>query len=249
VPNAPLAAQRRLLDLQQLDSGLDQVAHRRTNLPEKSKLAACEAELSERNAELVRARTAAEDLTRAQRKADADVELVRNRRERDQQRMDSGASAKDLEGLSHELESLARRQRDLEDIELDVMERLEAANAEVERLAAAVDDLTQARATAERELAEASTALDAETARLASERASVAGEIDAALLALYDKVRSGPNAAGLGAVALRGGRCDGCRMEISPTELRALNAAPPDAVVRCDECRRILVRVELEDSR
>jgi predicted nucleic acid-binding Zn-ribbon protein len=241
-----LAAQRRLLDLQRLDTGLDQVTHRRAHLPEAAKLSACEAELAERSAELVRARTAADDLARAQRKADADVEQVRIRRDRDQARLDSGGGgAKELEGLSHELVSLARRQSDLEDIVLEVMERLESANAEVERAQTAVDQLTEARAAAERELAAATSQLDQQTAELAAERGLVAGDIEPPLLELYEKVRAGANAGGIAAVALRNGRCEGCRMDISPTELRTLNALPPDAIVRCEDCRRILVRVEL----
>ena len=74
-----------------------------------------------------------DDLTREQRKADADVEQVKARRVRDQQRLDRGmvTNPKDLERLQHELVSLDRRISDLEDAELEVMERLEAVQIEL----------------------------------------------------------------------------------------------------------------------
>jgi hypothetical protein len=43
---------------------------------------------------------------------------------------------------------------------------------------------------------------------------------------------------------LRQRRCEGCHIELSGSELAAVRAAAPDEVVRCDNCRRILVRTE-----
>ena len=49
--------------------------------------------------------------------------------------------------------------------------------------------------------------------------------------------------AGLGAAPLHRGTCQGCRLQLPPTEIEALrSAAAPDAVIRCEDCRRILVR-------
>ena len=72
-------------------------------------------------------RVAVDDLTAEQRKADADVEQVKTRRERDRSRMEQGliTNPKDLERMGYELESLERRINSLEDTELEVMERLE----------------------------------------------------------------------------------------------------------------------------
>ncbi len=127
-----------MLDVQELDTRLDQLRHRLGHLPETAELTALAAERALVNDRARDAKIAVDDLGREQRKADADVEQVKTRRTRDQDRMDRGlvTSAKDLERMSQELVSLARRISELEDQELDVMERLETAQAEHTRLQA-----------------------------------------------------------------------------------------------------------------
>jgi predicted nucleic acid-binding Zn-ribbon protein len=249
VVTAPLTAQLALVQLQHIDTGLDQIEHRRRTLPETAQVAAVVAELAEKHAERVRARTSVADLGRAQRKADADVEQVRTRRARDQQRLDSGsASPKELAGLSHELETLAHRQSDLEDVELEVMEQLEAATATVDELEQQVAELTARERAARQQLADVTADLDADRARLQARRAEAAAGIDGALIELYEKVRASVNLTGLAVAALENGRCSGCRVDLAPQELQRMRVLPADAVIRCDECRRILVRVELAGS-
>ena len=55
--------------------------------------------------------------------------------------LDSGEinDSKQLSNLQHELESLAKRQLDLEDVELEVMERVEGAKAAVRQQCMPVD--------------------------------------------------------------------------------------------------------------
>ena len=238
---APVADQRRLLVVQDLDTRLDQLAHRRTEVPAIARLTALASRQADLATALVTSRTAAGDLRRELTKAEGDVEQVRARAKRDQDRLDSGAvSAKDALGLTSELESLARRQAELEEVELDVMERLEAHTAVLDELEAAHAQVETQRAetTAERDAAFAE--LDAEAARVRDERAAAADGLDAGLLALYEKLRG--QLAGRGAAALVGRQCQGCRMELNPLDLEAIKAAPADQVVRCEECGRILVR-------
>lgn len=182
------------------------------------------------------------DLEAEQRKADADVDLVRQRAEKDRGLLETINDAKQLSNLQHELESLARRQAELEDVELEVMERLEAAQkshaalgAQRERLAA---ELVQASAALEAALAD----LAAEEKTALAERESAAQRVPADLLALYDKLRA--DNGGIGAAALHRGRCEGCRIELTPVDLGRIREAPPTEVIRCEECRRILVRTE-----
>jgi predicted nucleic acid-binding Zn-ribbon protein len=167
---------------------------------------------------------------------------VRQRAARDQKRLDSGVvtSPKDLENLQRELASLARRQSDLEDIVLEVMERREGAQARAEELAGRVESLAAKAAETEQRKTEALSAIDAEGFTVAKQREVVAAEIPADLLALYDKLRG--QQGGVGAARLYQKRCEGCRLELNITELNEVRAAPRDAVVRCENCRRILVR-------
>jgi predicted nucleic acid-binding Zn-ribbon protein len=236
------AAQLRLLDLQALDARLDQIAHKRRTLPQLATIAELEGRLAALRDRIVAAETEVDDLERAQTKAEADVEQVRVRAARDQELLASGrvGSAKDLENLQHEVASLARRQSDLEDAELEVMEKLEDARGALGVLTAERDDLRAqlAAAETERDAAWADAGRDSEW--VGGERAKVSPEIPADLMALYEKLRADHN--GVGAAALHQRRCEGCRMELTPTDLGRIREAAPDAVLRCEECRRILVR-------
>ncbi len=188
------------------------------------------------------AQTEESDTAREQTKAEQDVDQVRQRAVRDQQRLDSGAvsSPKDLENLQREITSLAKRQGDLEDIVLEVMERRESAQERVAELTervgsvqGKVDDATARRdATFEQ--------LDGEAASVTKEREVIAAVIPADLLKLYDKLRE--QQGGIGAAKLYQRSCQGCRQELAITELSEIRKAPSDLVVRCENCRRILVR-------
>jgi len=229
--------------VQELDARLDLLAHRRRTLPDQAEVQRLTALTDQLYDDLVNAETECGDLDRDQRKAEADVEQVRSRARRNRERMDAGSvgSAKELQGLQHELESLARRQSELEDIELEIMERLESAQSRRLEIAAArealVDEL--AEVTARRDEAYAET--DTQVTALEAERTAVAETIPADLSALYEKLRA--HNGGVGAAPLRHRRCEGCRLELNPQELGRIRGAPADEVLCCEECRRILVRV------
>jgi predicted nucleic acid-binding Zn-ribbon protein len=166
---------------------------------------------------------------------------VRTRSARDLARMQAGQGGhKELESLQHEITSLTRRQSELEDVELEVMERLEAATAEAARLTAERDGVQDEvdALTARRDAALAK--LDDERVRLERERTGMVAGLDPALLALYEKIRA--SSGGQGAAMLRARRCEGCRLELNPQDLQRIRSAEPDEVVRCEECSRILVR-------
>lgn len=240
--SAPAADQRRLLDVQELDTRLAQLAHKRRTLPALARLVELDAQVADLDTALVTSRTAASDLRTELAKAEADVEQVRTRAARDQQRLDGGqVGAKDAQALTSELASLATRQSHLEDVELEVMERLEAheealRGLEEARAALAAD---RDRVVAERDAGYAE--VDAEAERVRAERERAASGLDAGLTALYERLRG--QLGGSGAAALRGNRCEGCRLELNPLDLEAIRARPADAVVRCEECGRILVRL------
>jgi len=230
-----------LLDLQALDTRLDQIAHRKATLPELAQLKTLDTELSACSDDLVRAQTALGDVQREIVKADTDVQLVRERSLRNQKRMDAGqGTAKDLQALQHEVDSLARRQSALEDIELEVMERAEGLGADVSRLEAECAELTaradDLRAVSDKALGE----LDAEVEQIGRSRADVVAGVGDDLVALYEKIRA--SSGGIGAAVLRQRRCEGCNLELNQVDMNRFTAAAEDEVLRCEECRRILVR-------
>jgi predicted nucleic acid-binding Zn-ribbon protein len=238
------ADQARLLDLQELDSALDRSAARRKTLPELAAIEQAGARMAELRDRIALAEAAVSDIAREQTRLENEVELVRTRAAKDQQRLDAGqvSSPRELENLQSEIASLGRRQGDLEDDVLEVMERREGLETDLAKLESERTATEATRAEAEQRRDTAFAEIDAEGASTRQQRDSMAPQLPDALLTLYEKVRS--SSGGVGAAALIRRRCSGCHLELSGSDLRAAAAAPPDEVLRCEECRRILVRTE-----
>jgi predicted nucleic acid-binding Zn-ribbon protein len=236
-------AQRRLLDVQAIDTALTQLAHKRKNLPEHAELERMGRDLANLEDERVQAQVAVDDIDRDINRLEKDIEQVRARAAKDRQRLDAGTGpARELEALQHELGSLARRQTELEDSELEFMEQRETA-------AAILSDLESRRGQLVADRAEVEARRDQLLADIAKDeqwkvqsRGPLVADLPADLIGLYDKVRDASG--GLGAALLRFGRCEGCRLELSGSAKSEVRAAARDDVVRCEECRRILVRTE-----
>ncbi|MGH4019981.1 MAG: zinc ribbon domain-containing protein [Pseudonocardiaceae bacterium] len=239
--NADPAAQRRLLDLAEVDAELDRVAHRRRTLPEVAEIEQAQRDLRAGRDAVITAETAAGDLDRDARKLEAEIDQVRAREDRDRGLLDSGtiSSGKQLEDLQHELATLARRQSTLEDELLDVMEQREATGTDLDRSQATLSGIEQRLAEAARRRDEALADLDATDTRRSAERAGIIAELPEDLLALYERIRAHK---GTGAALLRKRRCGACRLELDRTALAALRDAPAESVQRCEECGVVLVR-------
>jgi predicted nucleic acid-binding Zn-ribbon protein len=243
---APLKAdpshQLQLLEVQRLDSTLDQLHHQIETLPESQRLVELRRERAGLDGTQRDAAIRVDDLTGEQKKADADVEQVRRRRQRDQDRMDQGlvSNPKDLERMQDELVSLQRRISDLEDVELDVMERLETAQSELGELSARTTQLDTDIAQLSDVRADKAGALERQVAEVEQERKVAAAELPEDLATLYARLRA--QKGGVGAAELRARRCSGCSLELTAADLGAIGKAAPDEVLRCEECNRILVR-------
>jgi predicted nucleic acid-binding Zn-ribbon protein len=233
--------QQKLLALAAEDVALAQLAHRGRTLPE---LAAVEAAVEAQRTlsdDVVRAQTVVRDLDREQKRLEGDVDTVRQRAARDQQRIDSGgATAKEITNLQHELESLNRRQGDLEDQVLELMERREAADTTLAAAEAGLAGAQGDQQRAEQARDEALAGIAEATAQHRAERDRVAGTVPADLLKVYDRVAA--QTGGTGAAELKARRCQGCRIEFYGTELASYRNADPHTVLRCENCNRILVR-------
>ncbi|TKV60428.1 hypothetical protein FDO65_01550 [Nakamurella flava] len=233
--------QRRLLDLARIDREAAGVVHRRRSLPELAVIQSAGARLTELRAAAALGDAERGDLDRDVRKLETEIEAVRARSARNAERLSAGtAPAKDLTNLEHEVTSLGRRQAVLEEELLEIMERREGVESTVsatERdLAAVQSDVAAAEQRRDTAFAD----LDSEAARLTAERQKVTEGMPADLLALYDRIRAQGKVA---AAPLIGSRCDACRMDLDRVALAALQKAPVDAVLRCDECGAILLRV------
>ena len=231
--------QRLLLDLQDLDNTLARLRRKRATLPERAELEALSGDTA----------TARDGFMQAQRELDtrrtelsrieADVATVQQRRDRDNQMLSVSTSSKEAQSLQGELETLSRRQSELEDRELELMEVVEGLQttfAEAETHLAGVD---QRRAEIQGRLDDAERRLDAELSSNTEERAGVAAELQRDVLDLYEELRG---RIGIGAARLRGNVSEGSNMALAPAELSDIRATAPDEIVFCPGSGAILVR-------
>jgi predicted nucleic acid-binding Zn-ribbon protein len=235
-------SQEKLLALQNIDSSLIQLTHKVNNLPVAKSLESKSQELLATRDLKVAAETEASDVKHELSRCEVDVEQVVSRIERDEKRLSAGqGTPKELEQLQHELASLNKRRAELEEVELEVMVRLEALNDRIKSLLATVElldkEVLELRNLKEREEAELMSA----SKKNKEDRKSLASAIDPELLALYEKIRSSSD--GIGAARLNGSQCEGCHLTMNAAEVTRVKALADDEVVRCEECRRILIRV------
>lgn len=240
----PPDAQRRLLEVQTADSRLDLLEQRWRDHPAVAAVRALDAREGEVATEVAVHREAAERARQAVLAAERDAEQVRAHQQRDRKRLDAGAvsSPRELEGLQHEIASLQQKLEGIEDAELEAMEQLEEAERALAAGTAAQDQIAGERAAHLADLDAARSTIDTERDVLRAERTALVDGLPPDLVARYERSRA--RHGGVGVAALRHGRCEGCRLSLTAVDLAKAKAAPEDALLTCEECGRLLVRVE-----
>jgi len=232
-------AQERLLELQAHDLRLAQLERLERDLPERVALEALASERTTVRADLASTTGVLEDARAELRRTEADVAVVEARIAKDAERMMSASSAKDAAGFEHEIASLRRRQADLEEIELAVMERVEEHEAAVAELEQQLTDLQTELQLAAATVDGALSRIADERAEVAAARAALAAELPEDLVALYERQRA---RYGVGASLLRGGVSSASGVALLADELARVRAAAPDDVLLCSSSEAILVR-------
>ncbi|MEV3904848.1 C4-type zinc ribbon domain-containing protein [Mycobacterium sp. NPDC050551] len=238
---AEVVQQRSLLELAQVDAELSRIDHRTKNLAEQQRLDAVQAEHTEANDKLAVLQIALDDLEGQAAKLEGEIDSVRKREDRDRSLLDNAANAKQVTELQHELETLQRRQASLEDSLLEVMERREELQEQQAAALSTIDELQTGLSAARAARDAAVNELGQTRRQRATRRDEIVEMLDADLVKLYERQRSG---GGPGAGALQGRRCGACRIEIDRGELARISAAAEDEVLRCPECGAILLRVK-----
>jgi len=228
-----------LLELQDLDTRVQRLDNQLRNLPETARLAELDAEAHTLRRTVAEQTGALEDAQAELGRVESDVAVVEARMTRDRERLQATSSVKDVQALEQELEALARRRDELEEIELVVMERVEQQENDLAATRAALDELDGriAETTAARDASASS--LQRERADVVTDRATIAARVPADLLALYEKQRE---RYGVGASHLRGGVSSASGVALNATDLGAVRAAAPDDVLLCPDSSAILVR-------
>jgi predicted nucleic acid-binding Zn-ribbon protein len=240
VAKAAPAEQLKLLELQGLDARLKSLSNRRRGLETDPRITDLEAALSVANGELGAAKLAVHDAEAELKRAEADVEQVATRIERDEARLNSGTGlSKDLVALQKDIASLNKRRSDLEDVELEVLERLDVLRERQAAQQSIVDDIQGSFGVIRAELDAGLAEVAAEENEVAGRRAGFAAGLDAGMLAVYEKTLA---RRGVGAARLFHGTSEGSGMQLSPGDLAEIKAAAEDDIVFCPDSGCILVR-------
>jgi predicted nucleic acid-binding Zn-ribbon protein len=232
---------QRLLSVQDLDTSITQLQHRRVALAEKSGLTALEATLATLAAAQADAEARRAALVRTQKDLEAQIATLNDRRGGIEQRMYAarGSSTRDLQAMDEEVRHLGQRRAELEEEELVAMVEQEPIDAELKDLAERRAPLEEQAAALRVEVGSGQTEIDAELAVAIPARAEAAAQLPADLSERYEKLRA--RLKGTGAARLIGHHCDGCHLELSSVEVERIRALPPGTVATCDQCGRILV--------
>ncbi|MEY4349701.1 MAG: hypothetical protein RL719_998 [Actinomycetota bacterium] len=232
------AQQQQILRLAQLDQELSVGSAQLRHLREGAEISAIRTELIQSSERLLEGRTELENITAELKRSESDIELVEKRIAQDNERLLTVSSHKDADGITHELVSLKARLSNLEDVELEIMERRDAATAALETLTAERSEISQ-------KLAEAEAAAEAEIVKLqsgltlvAGERKSVQESLTSELYELYEKKASRGVAAG----RLINRDCDACRIALTSAAYEDVIATAQDEIATCPNCQAILVR-------
>lgn len=235
------ADQNELLRLQSADTRLAQLDHAVTTLPQVKELAALQPEVDSLRARWIAATGELEDARTELKRVESDVEVVEARIKRDNDRVQQTASVKDAQALEAELASLAKRQGDLEEIELTVMERVEGLEKALAAVEAERAELTERVESLERARDAEAEKLAAQRTALAADRHTIAAALPEDLVALYERQRA---RYGLGAALLLRGVSLGSNVKLTESDLAEIRRAAADDVVLCPDSSAILIRNE-----
>jgi predicted nucleic acid-binding Zn-ribbon protein len=231
-----------ILELQLLDNEIMQANTKLKSLPEIEQLIHIEKRVTAANNELLVVKSETDQISLELRRGELDVETVIDRIKKDEARLSSGnATPKELEQLQHEMESLKKRQEALEEVELEIMIRNDAVIARKNTLTTDLSSLQTLKNEISGRLQNATDEINKVIADKTTARNLVASQIEKPLLDLYEKIR-GSNG-GIGAAALVGNKCNGCNLPINAAEMERIKSLSKDELLRCEECRGILVRI------
>jgi predicted nucleic acid-binding Zn-ribbon protein len=234
--------QNLLIELQLIDSQITQARAKLNGLPEIEQITAIRARMENTAVELNVVETELADVAIELRRSELDVEQVDDRIKKDENRLNSGTGTpKELEQFQHELVTLAKRKSDLEDSELEILMKHDGVKFRVDELLNDQVGLKQLELELNVRLENAKTDIDKTFLDLAVSRSVLLPKIDTTLVGLYEKIRQ--SAYGVGAALLIGNKCDGCHLAINAIELERIKGLEMDEIIRCEECRRILVRI------
>ena len=175
---------------------------------------------------------------RSQREVEMELSTVEERVQEHNRQLYSGkGSPRELQALQRNIEEDQKRKEHLEEQALAAMSATEAAANEVDRIRAAVARVLGELSTDQQRLAAERQRLQTQLQSRQAQRTQVAADIDAASLALYDRLRQRMSD-GVAAAEVVQGRCEGCRTSLPSSEVQRARRSP--TLSQCSACGRII---------
>ena len=211
-------------------------------MPDRVALAEQQAAVARMGTELANLQARLHDLQLTQKRLEDEIETVETKKASESKKLNSGTvtAPREIQSLNDEVEALGRRQRQLEDELLDVLEPAEELGVEIDRLVEQRDLVATQTEEIRARIAAQESEIDAATATARSERDEAAAGLDGPLLERYEKLRT--RLGGIAVARLEGAQCTGCHVALPAMELDQVRHAAPDAIVVHEDCGRILVR-------
>ena len=232
-----------LLVLQDLDSRMDQEAHRKANLPARIELEEILAAMADKEQDKAALSTARDEIAARQAEAERELQATEARIAQVHSRLYSGevTATRELQAMVADEELLRKRQSELEDKALALMEERDPLDVEISALDAILSDLGERRATAAATLGSAESEVEALISDLARQRPGATAAVAPQLLATYEQLRH--RLGGVAVARLVGGRCDGCHLSLPAMELDRIRHQTAGSLEYCEQCGRILVPI------
>jgi predicted nucleic acid-binding Zn-ribbon protein len=237
---AKVEVQKLLIGLNTIDQNIRKIEHQKKNHPQLMKITELTARLPSIEASIVENDSQINETKKELSRAEIDVENVAKRVEKDIERLNSGeTSARDLTQIQHEIGTLKSKQKELEEVEisiLEIIEDLEHKKRVLQEILAQVKyEISQLNTLIKDDFSKA----NSEIAVFTTNRNEIVSKIDKSLVELYEKIRLEH---GIGAEMFNHGTCSCCQIQISPAEINKINALDREEIIRCENCRCIMVR-------
>lgn len=230
-----------LLGLQEIDTKLDQLRHRRETLPERAELQTAQAAVASTEATIAATFAELSGIRSAEKVAEDEASTVEQKAVQVERMLYGGTvtAAKELEAYQADLASLKVRQADLEERAIELLEKAEPLETALAQQRLALDDANVAVVDVSKRLSEVEADVDEQISEVSSGRSALVEGLEPAVVEQYEALRR--SLGGVGAARLVKSRCEGCHLEIPSAQLEQIRRAPADEIANCPECGRILV--------
>jgi hypothetical protein len=231
-----------LLAVQDHDTTIDQLTHRRSHLPSRAELDQVMAELASLEKTASQVDETRQGLARDQQRLEDEITSLNDKASHHDKALYSGtiSNPRELQAMQDEIASLKRRISQLEDKEIELMEQIEPLDQQIAAFAASRTGLDERATSLRAQIAEEEVAIDADLEKAHGERDALAGSVDPSLLAEYEGLR--PRLGGIAIARLVGGSCQGCHLSLSAVDVDRIKKLSPEEPAYCEECGRLLAR-------